>query len=121
MDVPADCELPPWLGRTAYRVVQEAITNAVKHAPGAATAVHLTGGPGEGLVVEVRSSPGRRAPTTSQVGSGAGLLGLTERVTLAGGTLEHGPTPDGAFTVRAELPWPATREPHRLGSTRWAR
>ena len=118
LDVPSGSELPPWLGRTAYRVVQEAITNAIKHAPGASTTVSLTGGPGEGLAVVVRNSLGRRLPSAGMVGSGAGLLGLTERVTLAGGALEHGATPDGEFVVRAELPWPTSRQPQHSGSRR---
>ena len=118
LDVPAGSEVPPWLGRTAYRVVQETITNAIKHAPGASTTVSLTGGPGEGLTVLVRNSLGRRLPPTGMVGSGAGLLGLTERVTLAGGALEHGATPDGEFSVRADLPWPTSRQAYRSGSLR---
>jgi signal transduction histidine kinase len=118
LNVPTGAELPPWLGRTAYRIVQEAITNAIKHAPGAPTTVTLTGGPREGLAVEVRNSLGSRLPSAGLVGSGAGLLGLSERVTIAGGALEHGATPDGEFTVRADLPWPASRQPHRSGSPR---
>jgi signal transduction histidine kinase len=117
LEVEDGSDLPPWLGRTAYRVVQEAITNAVKHAPGAPTTVTLTGGPGEGLAVEVRNAVSERTPS-DMGGSGAGLLGLTERVTLAGGALEHGTAPDGAFVVRADLPWPTARQPHRAGRTR---
>ena len=118
LHVPTGAELPPWLGRTAYRIVQEAITNAIKHAPGAPTSVTLTGGPGEGLAVVVRNSVGGRLPSAGMVGSGAGLLGLSERVTIAGGALEHGITPHGEFAVRADLPWPASRQPHRSGSVR---
>jgi signal transduction histidine kinase len=116
--VPTGSELPPWLGRTVFRVVQEAVTNAIKHAPGARTTVTLTGGPGEGLAVVVRNSLGSRLPSAGMVGSGAGLLGLTERVTIAGGVLEHGATPDGEFAVRADLPWPSSRQPHHSGSRR---
>ena len=118
LDVPAGAELPPWLGRTAYRVVQEAITNAIKHAPGAATTISVSGRPGEGLAVVVRNALDRRIPSADLVGSGAGLLGLTERVTLAGGVFEHGTSAEGEFSVRAELPWPTSRQPHRSGSLR---
>jgi signal transduction histidine kinase len=118
LDVPAGAEPPPWLGRTAYRVVQEAITNAIKHAPGAATTISVTGRPGEGLVVVVRNALDRRIPSAGLVGSGAGLLGLTERVTLAGGEFEHGTSAEGEFSVRAELPWPTSRQPRRSGSLR---
>jgi signal transduction histidine kinase len=116
VNLPTGSELPPWLGRTVYRVVQEAVTNAIKHAPGASTTVTLTGGPGEGLAVAVRNSLGSRLPSAGMVGSGAGLLGLTERVTIAGGVLEHGATPAGEFAVRADLPWPSSRQPHHSGS-----
>ncbi|CAM5234048.1 histidine kinase OS=Streptomyces albaduncus OX=68172 GN=FHS32_001211 PE=4 SV=1 [Streptomyces griseoloalbus] len=82
---------------------QEALTNARKHAPGTEVTVSVAGAPGEDLVVSVRNpAPRRRTPVP---GSGQGLIGLTERAILAGGTLEHGPTPDGGFAVRACLPW----------------
>jgi signal transduction histidine kinase len=90
------------VGRTAYRVVQEGLTNARKHAP--AAAVEVTVGPAdERLVVEVvsrRSALARPAPP-----GGSGLIGLTERVELAGGSLEHGPNRRGDFVLRAVLPW----------------
>ncbi|MGQ4331750.1 sensor histidine kinase [Streptomyces hayashii] len=96
--------VPASVGRTAYRIAQEGLTNARKHAPGAEAAVAVTGGPGEGLVVTVRNpAPEGEAPPVP--GSGQGLIGLTERATLAGGRLEHGPSRDGGFEVRAWLPW----------------
>ncbi|GAA5068974.1 sensor histidine kinase [Streptomyces similanensis] len=96
--------VPASVGRTAYRIVQEALTNARKHAPGTEVTVSLTGAPGEGLAVRVRNpAPDGEVPHVP--GSGQGLIGLTERATLAGGTLRHGPTPDGGFEVRALLPW----------------
>ncbi|SDC47874.1 sensor histidine kinase [Streptomyces prasinopilosus] len=95
---------PASVGRAAYRIVQEALTNARKHAPGTEIAVVVTGGPGEGLVVSVRNpAPAGEVPPVP--GAGQGLIGLAERATLAGGTLEHGPTPGGGFEVRARLPW----------------
>ncbi|RKQ87752.1 signal transduction histidine kinase [Solirubrobacter pauli] len=90
------------VGRTAYRVVQEGLTNARKHAP--AAAVEVTVGPAdERLVVEVVSRKSALAPPAQPGGSG--LIGLTERVALAGGTLECGPNRRGDFVLRAVLPW----------------
>jgi signal transduction histidine kinase len=97
--------VPDTAGRTAYRVVQEALTNARKHAPGAPVAVHLTGAPGTGLSIEVVN--GTAADPRPPGGAGRGLAGLTERVTLAGGRLEHGPTDGEGWHVSAWLPWPS--------------
>ncbi|MBT3072831.1 MULTISPECIES: sensor histidine kinase [Streptomyces] len=99
-------EAPAATGRTVYRIAQECLTNARKHAPGAEVTVTVTGGAGDGLTVEV-ANPAPNEPFERVPGSGQGLIGLTERATLAGGSLEHGPTPDGGFLVRARLPWPA--------------
>ncbi|MET8216410.1 histidine kinase [Streptomyces hirsutus] len=96
--------VPASVGRTAYRIVQEALTNARKHAPGTEVAVSVAGGPGEGLTVSVRNPP-PQGDVLPVPGAGQGLIGLTERATLAGGTLEHGRAPDGGFEVRARLPW----------------
>ena len=99
-------ELPVGLGRDAYRVVQESLTNIAKHASGTRASVRVTGGPGDGLQVRVQNSPPVLAQTgPAWPGSGAGLLGLQERVALAGGTLAHGPDESGDFVVEAELPW----------------
>jgi signal transduction histidine kinase len=97
---------PGPLGRDAYRIVQEALTNVHKHARGAATVVSVTGGPSEGLVVAVRNRLPAASARSLLPGAGAGLLGLTERVDLSGGTLRHGRTTDGDFEVVAELRWP---------------
>ncbi|MFJ1719068.1 sensor histidine kinase [Streptomyces sp. NPDC088244] len=97
---------PAATGRTVYRIAQEGLTNARKHAPGAEVTVTVTGAPGQGLIVEVRN-PAPTRPFEQVPGSGQGLIGLTERATLAGGGLDHGPLPDGGFRVRATLPWPA--------------
>ncbi|HJU03234.1 MAG TPA: histidine kinase [Actinomycetes bacterium] len=175
-----DGAVPDLVGRTAYRVVQEALTNARKHAPGAEVRVAVTGAPDLGLTVEVANGPpepgagsgpeagagakarsglgsgapgeadpgpapgppvtaGRGArhpnpplpgppvgersrsadgdaarypqprspqPPSPQPRSGQGLAGLAERVALAGGRLEHGPTPSGGWRLAAWLPWP---------------
>jgi len=96
--------VPASVGRTAYRIAQESLTNARKHAPGTEVTVTVTGGPGEGLAVTVRN-PLPEGEVPHVPGSGQGLIGLTERATLAGGRLEHGAETDGAFAVRAWLPW----------------
>jgi signal transduction histidine kinase len=95
---------PAAAGRTAYRIAQEGLTNARKHAPGAAVTLTVEAGDG-GLEVEVRSLAAVAvAAETSLPGAGTGLVGLTERVSLAGGRLEAGVDPAGAFVLRARLP-----------------
>jgi signal transduction histidine kinase len=98
-------DLPGGLGRTAYRVVQEGLTNARKHAPGRPVRVLLAGKPGGRLVVELANPVGPADPVIN--GSGTGLIGLTERVRLAGGEIDHTISADGEFVLRAWLPWPA--------------
>ena len=98
--------VPAGIGRHAYRIAQEGLTNARKHAPGAEVRVLVDGAPGTGLTIEVRNRLRRGAPTAQVPGAGAGLVGLNERVELVQGRLEHGPTPDGDFHLRAWLPWP---------------
>jgi signal transduction histidine kinase len=106
MDVDDAYDVPGALGRDAYRIVQEALTNIGKHATGTDSSVHVTGAPGAGLHVVVRNrQPIHAARGPALPGSGAGLLGLQERVTLAGGTLVHGPDGSGDFVVDAELQW----------------
>ncbi|WP_405144155.1 histidine kinase [Sphaerisporangium sp. NBC_01403] len=118
--------VPDGVGRTAYRIVQEALTNARKHAPGAEVSVRVTGEPGRGLTVEVRNTnptpppagtpaiapapdpvPDSGPASTANAWSGQGLVGLAERVALASGRLEHGPTAAGGWSLSAWLPWPA--------------
>jgi signal transduction histidine kinase len=99
--------VPASVGRTAYRIAQEALTNARKHAPGAEVTLSLTGTPGDGLTLAVTNPPPMAEPAPVP-GSGQGLIGLTERATLTGGRLEHGTTADGGFAVRAWLPWAQT-------------
>jgi signal transduction histidine kinase len=88
------------LGRTAYRIVQEGLTNARRHAPSAA--VEVTVAEDDGLLVEVVSR--RPARPTARTEGGTGLIGLAERVALVGGELSHGPDPRGNFVLRAKLP-----------------
>ena len=107
-------ELPPGVDLTAYRIVQEALTNALRHAPGAAASVRVTGLPAQ-VTVEV-SNTARPAPPppgtapavaggrSGPAGPGYGLAGIAERVASCGGALALGPTADGGFTVTARLP-----------------
>ncbi|MFD8734551.1 sensor histidine kinase [Streptomyces sp. NPDC059618] len=96
--------VPASVGRTAYRIVQEGLTNARKHAPGAEVTVTVRGAAGDGLTVTV-AHPAPPGPVPAVPGSGQGLIGLRERATLAGGRLEHGAQGDGGFRIRAWLPW----------------
>jgi signal transduction histidine kinase len=91
------------LGRTAYRLVQEALTNARKHAPGAEVEVVLDHTDHDGLRILV-TNPLHHRPADDVPGSGTGLIGLGERVTLAGGRVEYGAEED-RFRVEAWLPW----------------
>jgi signal transduction histidine kinase len=126
-------DLPAALGRTAYRIVQEGLTNARKHAPGQPVRLLLDGRPGGQLLVELTNPAGlpisagpatavgsptrdgsaQAGPATSArpslngSGTGTGLIGLTERARLTGGELDHGIGADGRFRLRARLPWPA--------------
>ena len=100
-----DASVPEAVGRAAYRVVQEALTNIHKHAASAATTVRLSGAPEIGLEVWVENQA-PRVVGTSLPGAGSGLAGLRERVEVAGGSFEAGPTLRGGFLVLAWLPWP---------------
>ena len=100
----AASELPEVIGRTVYRIVQEGMTNAAKHAPGTALRIMVTGSPDEGVTVELRNPVGLRAGSTP--GAGLGLVGLTERAELRGGRLE-GHREDDAWVLRGWIPWAA--------------
>jgi len=113
---------PAVVGRTAYRIVQEGLTNARKHAPDSQVKVSVSGGPGEGLTVLLRNPvPAEQQPVVREFapldedppdsaipGAGQGLIGLAERAKLVGGQLEHGRF-GTEFRVRAWLPWAAGR------------
>ncbi|MFF2061326.1 sensor histidine kinase [Streptomyces sp. NPDC058200] len=109
--VPAELSLSAGLGPvpatvdlSAYRIVQEALANVVRHAPGARTRVSVVSD-GDRLTVLVVNGPatGRTSPLETS-GTGHGLVGMRERVRLTGGTLDTGPLPDGGFRVAARLP-----------------
>ena len=94
--------LPAGVDLCAYRIVQEGLTNALKHAGPARAEVHLRYAP-RALDVEVRDD-GRGAPQVNGDGAGQGLIGMRERVALYGGALETGPIEGGGFEIRAHLP-----------------
>ncbi|WP_208630477.1 sensor histidine kinase [Amycolatopsis kentuckyensis] len=96
---------PAPLGTAAYRILQEALTNVLRHAPGAPAEVLVRGGPGPGLSVEV-FNPLPPHPVPSP-GSGTGLTGVNERISLLGGALSAGPVDERTFGLRAWLPWAA--------------
>ncbi len=100
-----DDPVPDQLARTAYRVVQEGLTNIHKHALHTKARVALIGEPGTELVIEV-SNVLPKGFTTDLPGARMGLSGIETRVTHAGGTITSGPTDDGRFEVRAVIPWP---------------
>jgi signal transduction histidine kinase len=98
-----DAAPPTAVGRTAYRIAQEGLTNARKHAPGAAVTLTVDAAGGD-LRIEVRSLAPVSVASVPLPGAGTGLIGLAERVALAKGELEHGVDADGAFVLRARLP-----------------
>jgi signal transduction histidine kinase len=96
--------VPDVVGRTLYRIVQEGITNAGKHAPGAVVRIEVAGSPEEGIEIVLRNPLGF-GPTRTP-GSGLGLIGLTERAELRGGRLE-GRREGRQFVLRGWIPWAA--------------
>ncbi|WP_030218654.1 sensor histidine kinase [Streptomyces bikiniensis] len=93
--------LPGMTGPALHRIVQEGLTNAAKHAPGAAVSVTVAP-EAKGVRIRVANGPGAANPSLPS--GGTGLVALDERVRLAGGTLTHGPTTDGGFALEAVLP-----------------
>ena len=102
----------PSLSRAVYRIVQEVLTNARKHAPGQRVELLVNGGPSSGVVIDVRN------PVVAEKGSGAsgsrrGLAGVAERAELLGGQVQYGLANEGStFRVRVELPWREVEEAH---------
>jgi signal transduction histidine kinase len=97
---------------SAYRIVQEALSNAMRHAPGSHVQLHLAYRP-DSLALEIRNDvvppassavPVLVASGAQAAGGGHGLVGMRERTTMLGGTLDAGPTEDGGFRVAAVLP-----------------
>ncbi|HEY3688622.1 MAG TPA: histidine kinase [Streptosporangiaceae bacterium] len=99
---PAVADVAGAVGRDIHRIVQEGLTNARKHAPGRSARVTIAV-VDEEVVVTVRNDAA--GASLELPGSGTGLVGLEERVHLAGGTLTHGTTPAGEFELEGRLPW----------------
>jgi signal transduction histidine kinase len=99
-------QMPDEMGRAAYRIVQEGLTNVRKHAPGVTALVQVTGSPADGVSIRIRN-PARSPDAvtgTKTPGAGLGLVGLSERAKLAGGEL--GTRRDGgSFELTGWLPW----------------
>jgi signal transduction histidine kinase len=98
--------LPDGVDLSAYRIIQEALSNAMRHAPGSRVNVRLTYR-GDELALEVRNDrgPGPAGPAAPGGGPGGhGIVGMRERVAMLGGSLRTGPTDDGGFAVAAVLP-----------------
>jgi signal transduction histidine kinase len=109
MRIEAELDLPEAagarFGRTAYRVVQEGLTNARKHAPGVLVRVRV-GPTAEALRIEIRNPAPLVPPAAPPLpGAGSGLVGLGERVALADGELRHSFAADGEFVLEVTLPW----------------
>lgn len=95
--------LPKAVDVAAYRIVQEALTNAARHAAGSTTAVRIAR-EDDHLVVQVEDDGGPEVQSLAAGGSGNGIAGMTERAEALGGTLAAGARPEGGFRVRARLP-----------------
>jgi signal transduction histidine kinase len=93
--------LPPGVDRSAYRIVQEALTNTLKHAGAATAQVRLSFGV-YWLIVEVSDTGRGPGPEPGRLGHG--LVGMRERMALYGGTLRTGPRPGGGYRVYAKMP-----------------
>jgi signal transduction histidine kinase len=99
----AEASVRPAAQRTAYRAVQEGLTNARKHAPTMPVRLRVAASPSTGVVVEV-TNPLSPNGSGDIPGAGLGLTGLAERVTLHGGSIDHGPM-DRSFRLTVRLPW----------------
>ncbi|MDV7133049.1 hypothetical protein KXR83_19445 [Williamsia muralis] len=101
-------DVPGVVSRAAYRIVQEGLTNARKHAGAVPVTVHISGGPGDGLSVRIHQPLSMAANSAIEPipGAKSGLVGINERVTLAGGELSYGVV-ERNFVLTARLPWEA--------------
>jgi signal transduction histidine kinase len=97
-------QVPAGVGVCAYRIVQESLSNASQHAPGAPITVSIDHASGAVLLRVANGPGGHPAPSGNQPRAGHGLTGMHERVALLGGSLTAGPAPDGGFVVSAVLP-----------------
>ncbi|WP_193103500.1 sensor histidine kinase [Brachybacterium sp. FME24] len=97
-------DLPPSLEIAAFRLTQEALSNAVRHAPGTEIML-IVGIADRSVTIQVHNDVPGEAPAPASSGGGHGLQGMQERVALQGGSLVVGPDPAGGWTVTAVLPW----------------
>ncbi|GGV37792.1 two-component sensor histidine kinase [Streptomyces longisporoflavus] len=97
-------DVTPAVDLSAYRIVQEALSNVMRHAPGAHTTITVTLDEEHLLILVVNGPPTGTPDTLEHGGTGHGLVGMRERVRLVGGTVDAGPLPDGGFRVAAQLP-----------------
>ncbi len=111
--------LPPGLELSAYRIVQEGLSNVLRHAPGAAASVDVIYAPDAVELTIQNARPALDSPSTkdSPAGAAHGLLGMRERVAMLGGELVARPTPEGGFLVKAQLPIDGADEASRAGVT----
>ena len=108
--------LPSGVELSAYRILQEALSNALRHAPGSHTAVEVRYDPDHLRLRVHNDAPAGRGERPPPAPPGHGILGMRERAAMLGGTLVAGPTPDGGYLVEAALPLagpPADRAPGR--------
>jgi signal transduction histidine kinase len=96
--------LPAGVDLTAYRIVQEALTNVVRHAPGATATVRVSIAGGGVRIRVTDTGPATTAEMAGAVAAGHGIVGMRERAAIFGGTLDAGPLPGGGFQVTASLP-----------------
>jgi signal transduction histidine kinase len=105
VDVTGDvAAVSPAAGLTAYRIVQEALTNVVRHAPGAKATVRVSIAGGGVRIRVTDTGPATTAEMAGAVAAGHGIVGMRERAAIFGGTLDAGPLPGGGFQVTASLP-----------------
>jgi signal transduction histidine kinase len=105
VDVTGDvAAVSPAAGLTAYRIVQEALTNVVRHAPGATATVRVSIAGGGVRIRVTDTGPATTAEMAGAVAAGHGIVGMRERAAIFGGTLDAGPLPGGGFQVTASLP-----------------
>ena len=105
--------LDPAVELTAYRLVLEGLSNAIRHAQHAAVQISVRHGEGVLEVIVWNGRPPR--PVVQAPGSGHGLTGMRERVALLDGTVSAGPTPEGGYLVQAFLPLEVTSADHGVG------
>lgn len=97
-------DVTPAVDLSAYRIVQEALSNVMRHAPGARTTITVNLDEQHLLILVVNGPPTKAPDSLEHSGTGHGLVGMRERVRLVGGTVDAGPLPDGGFRVAAQLP-----------------